>query len=184
MEWVGALTNFCCSALAYGVIVMIMPYLLGSNNWDMKKSWITVLLLLVLAQAQAQPLNDSVAIRLLLEKESATWRSGDIAAHAACWQIRPYSRIFISTGDSTVIDVPPAMMLNPPPGSAGKGGYSINTNYKMGITHNTAWVSHHEESVATNGKRTYSYEIRLLEKVKGQWKLVGQSIHIYKPRNE
>ncbi len=149
----------------------------------MKRNGIMVVLLLVLAQAQGQRMSDSVAIRLLLEKESATWRSGDIAAHAACWQIRPYSRILISTGDSTVIDVPPAMMLNPPPGSAGQGGYSINTNYKMGITKNTAWVSHQEESVSANGKRTYSYEIRLLEKVKGQWKLVGQSIHIYKPRN-
>lgn len=147
----------------------------------MRKSWITAIVLLLFAQAQAQRTSDSVAIRLLLEKESATWRSGDIAAHAACWQIRPYSRILISTGDSTVIDVPPAMMINPATGSAGQGGYAINTHYKMGITHNTAWVSHHEESVATNGKRTYSYEIRMLEKVKGKWKLVGQSIHIYKP---
>lgn len=147
----------------------------------MKRNWITVVLLFLFAQAQGQRISDSVAIRLLLEKESATWRSGDIAAHAACWQVRPYSRILISTGDSTVIDVPPAMMIKPPSGSAGQGGYSINTNYKMGITHNTAWVSHNEESVSVNGKHTYSYEIRLLEKIKGQWKLVGQSIHIYKP---
>jgi hypothetical protein len=149
----------------------------------MKRNGLMVVLMLILAQAQGQRMSDSVAIRLLLEKESATWRSGDIAAHATCWQIRPYSRILISTGDSTVIDVPPAVMLNPPPGSAGQGGYSINTNYKMGITQNTAWVSHQEESVSASGQRTYSYEIRLLEKVKGQWKLVGQSIHIYKPRN-
>ena len=149
----------------------------------MKRNGIMVVLLFILAQAQAQRLSDSVAIRLLLEKESATWRSGDIKAHADCWQIRPYSRILISTGDGTVIDVPPAAMLNPPPGSAGQGGYSVNTDYKMGIGKTTAWVSHQEESVDVNGKSTYSYEIRMLEKVKGQWKLVGQSIHVYKPNN-
>jgi hypothetical protein len=63
----------------------------------------------------------------------------------------------------------------------GKGGYAINTNYRMSIQKNTAWVSHQEESVSAEGKRTYSYEIRMLEKIKGKWKLVGQSIHMYKP---
>ncbi|AHJ95422.1 hypothetical protein [Hymenobacter swuensis] len=45
----------------------------------------------------------------------------------------------------------------------------------------TAWVSHEEESTAKNGQKTYSHEVRMLEKVGGQWKLVGQSIHQYKP---
>jgi len=28
--------------------------------------------------------------------------------------------------------------------------------------------------------KTYSHEIRLLEKINGNWKLVGQTIHVYK----
>jgi len=146
----------------------------------MKRYFLIVFLMTLLIESSGQYAKDSVAIRLLLEKESATWRSGDIRAHADCWQIRPYSRILISSGDGTVNDVPPSIMINPPPELTGKGGYSTNSDYRMSIKGKSAWVSHNEESVSKEGKRTYSYEIRILEKVKGRWKLVGQSIHIYK----
>ncbi|MNF11133.1 hypothetical protein D3C80_2122770 [compost metagenome] len=71
-------------------------------------------------------------------------------------------------------------MIDTKPENMGNGGFSVNTNYKMSINGNTAWVSHDEESTANDGKKTFSYEIRMLEKIAGQWKLVGQSIHIYK----
>lgn len=123
---------------------------------------------------------DAAAIIKLLEKESATWRTGDTAAHAACWQLRPYSRILVSTADGKVYDVPPEMMIHPAPGSMGKGGTSVNSNYKISIHGIGAWVSHDEVSTAADGQKSYSYEIRMLEKVNGDWKLVGQSIHLYK----
>ncbi len=123
---------------------------------------------------------DELAIRLLLEKESETWRSGDIKAHADCWQIRPYSRVSIYIGDSVTTTVPPELMIDPPLDMMGKGGYSVNTNYRMSINKNNAWVSHNEESVSREGVRTYSFETRILEKIRGKWKLVGQSIYIYK----
>ena len=65
----------------------------------------------------------------------------------------------------------------------GNGGSSVNSNYKMSIHGKNAWVSHNEASTAKDGKVTLSYEIRILEKIKGYWKLVGQSIHTYKPQN-
>jgi hypothetical protein len=132
----------------------------------------------------AQKISDSTAIRLLLEKESATWRAGDVKAHADCWQIKPYSRILVSMPNGRTIDVPPASVIAPPKEMVGQGGYAVNSNYKMSITKNNAWVSHDELSVAKNGTKSYSYEIRLLEKIKGKWKLVGQSIHIYQLTNE
>lgn len=125
--------------------------------------------------------DDYSAIKKVLEKESATWRSGDIKNHAACWKVQPYSRILVSTGDGRVIDVPPENMINPPGQKLGDGGSSTNSNYKMKITGNSAWVSHNEESISREGKKTNSYEIRLLEKINNEWKLVGQSIHILKP---
>ena len=64
----------------------------------------------------------------------------------------------------------------------GNGGSSVNTNYKMSINGDNAWVSHDEESTGKDGIKTYSFEIRILEKINDQWKLTGQSIHIYKPR--
>jgi len=125
---------------------------------------------------------EELAIRQLLEKESATWRAGDIKGHAQCWSIQPYSRILISTVEGNVIDVPPDVMVNPPASMVGKGGFSINTNYKMNISGNNAWVSHNEESTAKDGTKSFTYEFRILEKINKEWKLVGQSIHAYKPK--
>lgn len=124
--------------------------------------------------------DDAAAIIKVLEKESATWRSGDSVAHAACWQIRPYSTVLVSTADGKFYDVPPEMITHPAPGSMGKGGTSANGNYKISFHGLGAWVSHNEESTSADGTKSYSKEIRMLEKVDGDWKLVGQSIHLYK----
>lgn len=126
--------------------------------------------------------SESASIIKLLEKESTTWRSGDVKAHADCWQIQPYGRILVSTTDGNTFDVPPTLMVSPAPNSMGKGGSSANTNYQMNINGNNAWVSHNEESTDKDGQKSYSYEIRILEKINGDWKLVGQSIHLYKPK--
>jgi hypothetical protein len=123
---------------------------------------------------------DSTAIVKLLEKESSTWRSGDAIAHASCWKIRPYSIILVSTLDGKAFSLSPEMIAKPSP-NMGKGGSSKNSNYKMSIHGNTAWVSHDEESISPVGEKSYSHEIRLLEKIHGEWKLVGQSIHMYNP---
>lgn len=127
-----------------------------------------------------QSVEDSIAIVKVLEKESATWRSGDVKAHADCWKIEPYSIVLISTADGKTFSVPPHMMIQSS-ADMGKGGTSVNSNYKMSIHPDNAWVSHNEVSISKTGRKTYSYEIRMLEKVKGKWKLVGQSIHLYKP---
>jgi hypothetical protein len=128
-----------------------------------------------------QSVHDTVAIKILLEKESATWRSGDEKAHATCWHIQPYSRILVSTATGQCFDVPPSMMIKPTPGMMGQGGHAVNSNYKFSIQDNSAWVSHDEVSTSPDGTKTYSHEMRMLEKINGLWKIVGQSIHMYKP---
>lgn len=147
----------------------------------MKKILIALFFLTYSFCTHAQATADSVAIIRLLEKESATWRSGDVAAHADCWHIEPYSIILVSASDGKVLDVPPEFMIHPPAGTMGKGGSSVNSDYKMSINGNTAWVSHKEKSTAADGKESFSYEIRMLEKINGAWKLVAQSIHMYNP---
>ena len=127
------------------------------------------------------PTKETEAIKRLLEKESATWRSGDVKAHADCWHIQPYSRILVSLPDGTVLDIPPDAIVNPKQNDADLGGTSVNSDYKFSIHGDQAWVSHQEASTAKDGTKTYSYEIRILEKIKGEWKLVGQSIMIKKP---
>ncbi|MES2850297.1 MAG: endo-arabinase [Bacteroidota bacterium] len=148
----------------------------------MKKILLSIFTTIICVNSYSQNANDSTAIIRLLEKESSTWRSGDVKAHADCWAIKPYSRILVSTGDGTALDIDPNMVLNPPAGMMGNGGVAVNSNYKMNISGSNAWVSHNEESTAADGKKTYSYEMRILEKINGEWKLVGQSIHIYKPK--
>lgn len=140
------------------------------------------LILIINMVSYSQNSNEAAVIKKLLEKESATWRAADSKGHSECWYIQPYSRILISTPEGVTLDIPPTAMINTNPSAMGNGGFSVNTNYKMSINGNSAWVSHDEESTAKDGKKTFSYEIRLLEKIKGQWKLVGQSIHIYNPK--
>jgi hypothetical protein len=149
---------------------------------EMKKILIAFFIIPISFYGAAQKHNDTTAIKNLLEKESTTWRSGDLKAHAACWHIQPYSRILVSTADGSCYDVAPENVVNPPGGKMGNGGYALQSNYKFSIHKNYAWVNHDEVSIAADDTKTYSYEIRLLEKIKGQWKLVGQSIHLYKPK--
>ena len=148
-------------------------------KWKLALSFIISLT----AFAYSQKIDEETAIKKLLEQESATWRAKDVKGHLDCWYIQPYSRILVSLPNGQTIDVPPTAMQNQKPESMGNGGFAVHSNYKMNITKDNAWVSHDELSTDAEGKKTWSYEIRLLEKIKGQWKLVGQSLHIYKREN-
>jgi hypothetical protein len=125
--------------------------------------------------------NDTIAIRQVLEKESASWRSGDVKAHADCWHIRPYSKILVSTPAGKCFDIAPESIVHPAADMIGKGGTFQNSNYQFSIHGENAWVSHDEKSTSKDGTVSYSHEIRILEKISGQWKLVAQSIHVYVP---
>lgn len=122
--------------------------------------------------------NDSTAIVRLLEKESATWRSGDSTAHAACWQIKPYGTIIVMIPDGKTFAVPVDKIVHPSPEMIGQGGTSKNSNYTMSIHENTALVSNNEISTAKNGSVTNTYEVHMLEKINGQWKLTGQIVQV------
>ena len=87
----------------------------------------TLLLLGLAAGGCTPPVDEPSAIKRVLERESASWRAGDVAAHAACWHIQPYSRILVSTPEGQTFDIPPAAMLTPSAGM-GKGGAAVNTH--------------------------------------------------------
>jgi hypothetical protein len=148
----------------------------------MKKLFLILLFSGFLINTYSQVLSDSIAIVQLLEKEAASWRTGDIKTHSECWQVRPYNRIWVTLANGTSINIPPQMIINPSPESAGKGGLAFLSNYKMNIYKDNAWVSHEEVSVGVDGKESHSRELRMLEKAGSQWKLVGQSMYIYNLR--
>lgn len=141
------------------------------------------LLLFVCSFLRAQRIADTAAIKALLQTEAATYRSGDVKAHAACWRIRPYSRILVSLPNRQSFDVPPQAIVDPPGGKMGNGGAAVMGNFRFHVHKGEAWVSHDEVSTDAAGKKSYSREIRMLEKVGGKWKLVGQSIHLYEPQS-
>ena len=145
----------------------------------MKTLLFTIIGLFISVSAHSQSIPDTTAIKQLLEKESTTFRSGDVKAHADCWKIQPYTRIVISTADGKVIDVPPATMANPPTNMMGAGGTFSVSNVKISVIGNSAWVSHDEESISKDGKKTYTTEFKMLEKINGDWKIVGMSLHAY-----
>ncbi len=128
--------------------------------------------------------SDSLQIVELLQHEAATWRNGDIGAHAKCWQARHYNRILVSMSSGNVIDAPIDLMLNPPSNMVGNGGFAFHSNYMMSINGSSAWVSHDEVSVGKDGKESYSKETRMLEKINNDWRLVGQTAMMYAPEKK
>jgi hypothetical protein len=150
------------------------------NNCRMKKYLFTIVIIFFSLFAMGQSTEED-AIKKLLEKEAATWRSNDIKAHADCWHIQPYSKVLVSLPNGKSFDIDPKNVIDPPGGKLGNGGSAAMSNFKFALYGNNAWVSHDEISTATDGSKTYSREIRMVEKINGEWKLVGQVIQLYIP---
>src|ERR1700756_2969787 len=98
----------------------------------MKTTLFTLLALFITLSVHSQSIPDTTAIKQVLEKESTTFRSGDVKGHADCWKIQPYTRIVISTADGKMIDVPPSIMANPQAKSIGTGGPAAGTGNRCG----------------------------------------------------
>ena len=50
----------------------------------------------------------------------------------------------------------------------------------MSIHNDNGWVSFDEISTAKDATKTYSYEMWMVEKITGEWKLVAASMYFYK----
>jgi hypothetical protein len=142
------------------------------------KLTLTLCLILAYTFGHTQTSNDSIAIVKLLEKGATTFRSGDAKAYADCWHIQPYSIILISTADGKAISIP-AESLAKASTAMGQGGYVTVTNYRMSIHGDNGWTSFDEISTAKDGTKSYSYEMWMVEKINGEWKLVAASMHFY-----
>lgn len=150
----------------------------------MKKVLSSILLLLPITMLLGQAVNDTTLIKQLLSKEGIAWRTADVEAFKSCWQQRPYNTVLVSTTNGRVLDLNPNFILNASAASMGGGGFSVHTNFVFSIHDNSAWVKHDEVSISKTGERAFTKEIRFLEKVNGQWKLVGQTGLGYVPVKE
>jgi hypothetical protein len=143
------------------------------------KITLTLCLFLTYTFAHAQTNKDSIAIVKLLEKAAITFRAGDAKGYADCWHVQPYSVILISTADGKAISIP-AEALAKPSTAMGQGGFATATNYRMSIHNDDGWTNFDEVSTAKDGTKSYSYELWMVEKINGDWKLVAASMHFYK----
>lgn len=125
---------------------------------------------------------EQAAIKAVIEKETETWRIKDVKAHAECWAIKPYGRIIVSTEDGTAYDLSPTEMVSVKAEMMGFEGSSVNTNYRFFIKGHNSWISYDQVKIAPDGQKSYSYEMRMLEKIRAKWKIVGMSVHHYKPK--
>ncbi|MDX2070116.1 MAG: hypothetical protein SFV55_16935 [Haliscomenobacter sp.] len=136
-----------------------------------------VLVSVSVASAQSA---DEAAIKKVIEAETAAWNAGNLQAQMACWQIQPYSRALITDVDGTHYEMSAEMMKKPDPITA-SGATATNSNYLISVKGEMAWSSHNQVTTAKDGSKSYSHEMRMLEKFAGVWKIVGMSVHVYKP---
>ena len=148
----------------------------------MKQYFLIFLLASIILFSCNKKIDETSAIKNVIEKETTTWRLGDIKGHAECWHIQSYTRILVSTEDGLTLDIAPNIIINPTPDIMGDKSVSVNTNYKISVNGSSAWSSHDQETTSTEGTKSYSYEMRMLEKINGQWKIVGESVHHYRPK--
>lgn len=148
----------------------------------MKKNTLLLVFLCLSFFAKSQSA-DELAIQKTCETESRAWLEGDAEAFNKCWQIRPYSRILVSTEEGQAIAIEANQMKPADPESMGKGGGTVEiSNYKFSINGSSAWVTHDEVRTAPDGSKHPSFEFRMLEKVDGDWKIVALSVHAFKAK--
>lgn len=125
---------------------------------------------------------DETAIKKLCEAETRAWLAKDATTFNNCWQVRPYSRILVTTEDGNVFALGADQLKAAQADVMGGGGTFVNSNYLIHVDGNSAWVTYDEVKTDDKGTQHPSYEMRLLEKVGGEWKIVGMSVHHYKKK--
>lgn len=125
---------------------------------------------------------DETAIKKVCEAETQTWLDGDKKGHAACWHIQPYSLVMVSLPDGTFLTAAGDEIMAVEDKAIGGGGTFANSNYVIRVNGNNAWASFNQTGADTKGNKKTSKELRILEKVNGQWKIVVMDAHLYTPK--
>ncbi len=125
---------------------------------------------------------DEAAIKKVCEAETQTWIDGDKKGHAACWHIQPYSMMLVSLPDGTFLTASGNELKALEEQAMGGGGTFANSNYLIRISGNNAWATFDQTGANTKGDKKTSKELRILEKVNGDWKIVVMDAHLYTPK--
>jgi hypothetical protein len=126
---------------------------------------------------------DEIAIKEVIMKETKSWIAGDAEAHASCWLIKSYSRIWASLPNGNHLVVDPEIYRNAKKYMGG-GGKFETFDYKIVINKKSAWVTFSQIKTNENGEKNYSHDMRMMEKVGKNWKIVGECVFHYDPNKE
>lgn len=147
----------------------------------MKKMILTTLLALCGLFVYAQSA-DEADIKKVCEAETRTWIDGDESGHAACWHVQPYSSLCVSLADGTLINMSGADLMKNEKKTMGGGGTFTNSNYIIKVSGDMAWATFDQVGANPKGQQKTSKELRILEKVKGTWKIVVVNAHLYQTK--
>ena len=148
----------------------------------MQKFVFVFLLFCLSATALFSQTADETAIKKVCEAETRTWLDGDKKGHAACWHIQPYSTVMVSLADGTFITATGTELNAVNDQAMGGGGSFANSNYVIRVNGNTAWTTFDQTGADTKGNKMTAKELRVLEKVNGEWKIVVMDAHLYTPK--
>ncbi|MEO6038127.1 MAG: hypothetical protein ABIQ93_06910 [Saprospiraceae bacterium] len=125
--------------------------------------------------------DEEAAIKAVIEKETASFFSGDLAAWASCYKQDAHTLVISASLDGpTVTQGWEAVRKDAEEmhkGSPGPWKYQIErSNWRIQQSGNTAFALYDETLTFTDWPGThYNKEIRCLEKVGGAWKIVALS---------
>ncbi len=66
-----------------------------------------------------------------------------------------------------------------PAANMAKSSYS---NYVIKLSGSVAWAMFDQKTITPDGSETYTHEFRSLERINGEWKIIGSSIHQFIPK--
>ena len=151
----------------------------------MKKSLFVFALLLLSGGAMAQTSADAEAVKKVCITETANFDKRDLPAILAGFADVPYaSRYFTNNaynGAATIRAVYTKYVTGSPQASSTKREQSNWQLQPLGNKH--YWATYDQITTAPDSKVSYSKEVRLLEKIDGQWKLVSV-INLAMPKPE
>ena len=131
-----------------------------------------------------QTSEEEAAVKNALDDQARLLYSGDTEVFSKLWKDDPKNFVIMSgtAGEFLEIDneqVKKNYALNKPRNATPKC-----YNYKIKIVGNVALAHYDQDNMYNNGVKKTEHNLQILEKVNGEWKIIGKSIHPNNLANE
>ena len=153
------------------------------------KHFIIVSLLSAISFTGFAHANDEAAIKTVIEKETRSFDNADAEGMIVCWANTAYASSLVYYGGGIFYQTNPKLDLPTRyrtlmTGATPDGSSFSNTGYVIHINQNSAFVYYDQNNTAKDGSKTYAHEVRNLEKIDGQWKIIYVGRVFYTPEKK